>query len=143
MTPGKVHVFVGSASSRLSSMKGFELHNVSGPHPAGLVGTQINKIDPINKGELVWTVTPQDVIINITIDYNYENKFLNYAEIVQLVKQIMIKSEFFLIEEALDKLNLKLIKEYSSIKSMFIKITKPSILPDCMVSVSNNYKSQS
>ncbi|WP_373000507.1 dihydroneopterin aldolase [Sulfurimonas sp.] len=88
-------------------------------------------------------VTPQDVTINITIDYNYENNFLNYAEIVQLVKEIMIKSEFFLIEEALDKLNLKLIKEYSSIKSMFIKITKPSILPDCKVSVSNNYKSQS
>ncbi len=87
--------------------------------------------------------TPQDVIINISIDYNYENNFLNYALIVELVKEIMIKSEFFLIEEALDKLNLKLIKEYSSIKSMFIKITKPSILPDCIVSVSNNYKSHS
>jgi 7,8-dihydroneopterin aldolase/epimerase/oxygenase len=86
-------------------------------------------------------VTPQNVIINITIDYNYENNFLNYAEIVQLVKEIMIKSEFFLIEDALDNLNLKLIKEYSSIKSMFIKVTKPSILPECIVSVSNNYKS--
>lgn len=63
LTPGKVHVSVGSASSPLSSMKGIELHNVSGPHPVGLVGTQINKIDPINKGELVWTVTPQDLII--------------------------------------------------------------------------------
>ena len=63
LTPGKVHVSVGSGSSPLSSMKGVELHNVSGPHPAGLVGTQINKLDPINKGELVWTVTPQDLII--------------------------------------------------------------------------------
>ena len=88
-------------------------------------------------------VTPQDVIINLTINYNYENNFLNYAQIVQIIKEIMIKSEFFLIEEALDNLNLKLTKEYSSIKSMFIKITKPSILPDCKVSVSNNYESQS
>ncbi|PHN92068.1 NADH:ubiquinone reductase (Na(+)-transporting) subunit A [Maribacter sp. 6B07] len=63
LTPGKVHVSVGSSSSPLSSMKGVELHNVSGPHPAGLVGTQINKVDPINKGELVWTVSPQDLII--------------------------------------------------------------------------------
>ncbi|HDZ07030.1 hypothetical protein LCGC14_0286280 [marine sediment metagenome] len=63
LTPGKVHVSVGSGSSPLSSMKGVDLHNVSGPHPAGLVGTQINKLDPINKGELVWTVTPQDLII--------------------------------------------------------------------------------
>ncbi|TDS11537.1 Na+-transporting NADH:ubiquinone oxidoreductase subunit A [Maribacter caenipelagi] len=63
LTPGKVHVSVGSSKSPLSSMTGVELHNVSGPHPAGLVGTQINKLDPINKGELVWTVTPQDLII--------------------------------------------------------------------------------
>ncbi|TDT39505.1 Na+-transporting NADH:ubiquinone oxidoreductase subunit A [Maribacter spongiicola] len=63
LTPGKVHVSVGSSKSPLSSMTGVELHNVSGPHPAGLVGTQINKVDPINKGELVWTVTPQDLII--------------------------------------------------------------------------------
>ena len=29
----------------------------------GNVGTLINKIDPINKGETVWTVTPQDLVI--------------------------------------------------------------------------------
>ncbi len=64
LTPGKVHVSVGkNGNSPLSSMQGIELHKVSGPHPAGLVGTQINKIDPINKGELVWTIAPQDLII--------------------------------------------------------------------------------
>lgn len=64
LTPGKVHVSVGkSSSSPLSTLKGIELHQISGPHPAGLVGTQINKIDPINKGELVWTVSPQDLVI--------------------------------------------------------------------------------
>lgn len=64
LTPGKIHVSVGKAgNSPLASLKGIELHTVSGPHPVGLVGTQINKIDPINKGELVWTVSPQDLII--------------------------------------------------------------------------------
>ncbi len=64
LTPGKVHVSVGKdGNSPLAAMKDVELHRVSGPHPAGLVGTQINKIDPINKGELVWTVSPQDLII--------------------------------------------------------------------------------
>ncbi|KAA2215935.1 Na(+)-translocating NADH-quinone reductase subunit A [Maribacter flavus] len=64
LTPGKIHVSVGaSGNSPLSGLKGIELHTVSGPHPAGLVGTQINKIDPINKGELVWTVSPQDLVI--------------------------------------------------------------------------------
>jgi len=64
LTPGKVHVSVGkSGSSPLSGLNGIDLHKVSGPHPAGLVGTQINKIDPINKGELVWIVSPQDLVI--------------------------------------------------------------------------------
>ncbi|WP_273567817.1 Na(+)-translocating NADH-quinone reductase subunit A [Maribacter halichondriae] len=64
MTPGKVHVSVGkSAKSPLTGLNGIELHKVAGPHPAGLVGTHINKIDPINKGELVWTVSAQDLVI--------------------------------------------------------------------------------
>ncbi|MCF0205791.1 MAG: Na(+)-translocating NADH-quinone reductase subunit A [Bacteroidales bacterium] len=29
---------------------------VKGKHPAGLVGTQINKLKPINKGDVVWTI---------------------------------------------------------------------------------------
>ena len=64
LTPGKVHVSVGkNNNSPLTGMQGIELHKVSGPHPAGLVGTQINRIDPINKGELVWTLSPQDLVI--------------------------------------------------------------------------------
>ncbi|PLY16360.1 dihydroneopterin aldolase [Sulfurimonas sp. CVO] len=87
--------------------------------------------------------TPQDVIINLTIEYNYKNNFINYADVVEIIKKTMIKSEFFLIEDALESLNLKLIKEYKAIKSINLKITKPSILPDCKVSVSNYCKSQS
>ena len=34
----------------------------SGPHPAGNIGTQINALSPINKGETVWYCYPQDVI---------------------------------------------------------------------------------
>ncbi len=64
LTPGKVHVSVGKSSkSPLAGLSGIELHKISGPHPAGLVGTQINKIDPINKGEVVWTISPQDLVI--------------------------------------------------------------------------------
>ncbi len=88
-------------------------------------------------------VKAQDVIVNITIDYNNKNGFINYADVAEIIKKDMIKSEFLLIEDALDNLNLKLIKEYPSIKSLYLKITKPSILPDCKVSVSNHYKSQS
>ncbi len=63
LTPGKVHVSVGNNNAVFAGLNDAEIHKVSGPHPAGLVGTQINKIDPINKGETVWTVTPQDLVI--------------------------------------------------------------------------------
>ena len=40
-----------------------EIHYVKGPHPSGNIGTQIAYIDPINKGEVVWTMNPQDVAV--------------------------------------------------------------------------------
>jgi len=64
LTAGKVHVSVGkNSNSPLSNLSDITLHKVSGPHPSGNVGTQINKIDPINKGETVWTVSAQDLVI--------------------------------------------------------------------------------
>ena len=38
-------------------------HYLKGPHPSGNIGTQIAKIDPINKGEIVWTMNAQDVAV--------------------------------------------------------------------------------
>jgi Na+-transporting NADH:ubiquinone oxidoreductase subunit A len=64
LTEGLVHVSVGANSnSPLAKLSGIELHKVSGPHPSGNVGTQIAKINPINKGEVVWIVTPQDLVV--------------------------------------------------------------------------------
>lgn len=64
MTDGAVHVSVGKNSdSPLSGLSGITLHKVAGPHPSGNVGTLINKIDPVNKGEVVWTVNAQDLVI--------------------------------------------------------------------------------
>ena len=64
LTEGFVHVSVGAdTNSPLAKLKGIELHTVSGPHPSGNVGTQIAKLDPINKGEVVWILTPQDLVV--------------------------------------------------------------------------------
>lgn len=64
LTEGKVHVCVGKDSnSPFAGLSGITLHKVSGPHPSGNVGTQINKIDPVNKGETVWTINAQDLVI--------------------------------------------------------------------------------
>lgn len=62
LTPGAVHVSVDDHSAQyLKSIQGVELHHVKGPHPAGNVGVQIHNIDPINRGERVWTIGVEDV----------------------------------------------------------------------------------
>ncbi len=65
MTTGSIHLNVHTTSeisSVFSQTSGVELNKFSGPHPAGCVGVQIHHLDPINKGDVVWTVNPYGVI---------------------------------------------------------------------------------
>lgn len=65
LTSGAVHVNVHSRdeiSTVFSQVKGTELNKFNGPHPAGCVGVQIHHVDPINKGDVVWTINPFGVI---------------------------------------------------------------------------------
>jgi len=81
----------------------------------------------------------QDIIVNITIDYEYKDEFINYAEVCELIKTLAKKSNFLLIEDALEILTTELKKTFPLINTLYLKITKPSILPDATVSVSNIY----
>ena len=54
---------IGPESVSYTHLKGVEIVEVEGPHPAANVGVQINHIKPVNKGEVVWTVNPADVIV--------------------------------------------------------------------------------
>ncbi len=85
-------------------------------------------------------VQTQDVIINIEIEYHYVKEFINYADVTNLIKENMLNSKFLLIEDALESLKLKLKEKFPLINLLNLKITKPSILPDCKVSVSDKHK---
>ena len=50
-------------SKALCEANNVEITVFKGPHPAGNVGVQINHVKPVNKGEVVWTVAAQDVIL--------------------------------------------------------------------------------
>ncbi|MFV0248036.1 MAG: Na(+)-translocating NADH-quinone reductase subunit A [Tenacibaculum sp.] len=65
LTLGKVHVCIAknSTQSPFKNCKNIVLHNISGPHPAGNPSVQISRISPINKGEVVWLVNPQDLVV--------------------------------------------------------------------------------
>ena len=44
------------------ALDSLEVHEFAGPHPAGLVGTHIHFLDPVNRGKTVWHIGAQDVI---------------------------------------------------------------------------------
>ncbi|MEN4046382.1 MULTISPECIES: dihydroneopterin aldolase [Sulfurimonas] len=80
----------------------------------------------------------QEVIIDVAIEYDFEdNVFINYAEVAEFIKTDMQNKKFLLIEDALHDLSRELKNKFSKINTLYLKITKPSILPDCKVSVSN------
>lgn len=56
-------VYIGyrKGSKAFTTANGATLVEVAGPHPAGNVGVQIHHVAPLNKGEVVWTINPQDV----------------------------------------------------------------------------------
>ena len=64
LTDGKVHLQTRpKANDIFTNAKNVQHNIVKGPHPAGNVGTQIHEIDPINKGEVIWYINPQDVLV--------------------------------------------------------------------------------
>ncbi len=65
LTSGHVHLTIdgkGEVSQVYSQPLQVHLHKVSGPHPAGNVGVHIHHFDPINKGEVVWTIDPVAIV---------------------------------------------------------------------------------
>lgn len=65
LTEGKVHMGTGGENSQgfAAFQDMVEVTKYYGPHPSGNVGVQIHHTDPINKGEVVWTINPQDLIL--------------------------------------------------------------------------------
>ena len=71
LTDGNVYINVNSKSTTWcrdtkfcisTDAKNVVVTEFEGPHPAGNIGTQINALSPINKGEVVWYCYAQDVI---------------------------------------------------------------------------------
>ena len=59
LTKGGIHLCLpvkNFAGTEFHKLRGIVKHSVYGPHPAGNVGVQINRISPISKGEVIWTL---------------------------------------------------------------------------------------
>ena len=60
----KTYLGVGVGSA-LENVKDVEVYVFDGKCPAGNVGVQVNNIDPVNKGEVVWTIGDPSVVLFI------------------------------------------------------------------------------
>lgn len=81
----------------------------------------------------------QLIKIDIFFEYHYSENtklYVDYSEVAKLVEKTMKKKKFELIEEAIVGLEKKLHQKFQLL-NLTIKITKPTILKNCIVGVSN------
>lgn len=83
-------------------------------------------------------VTAQKVIINLSFEYEFSNKdeFIDYSKVSNDIETIMSEKKFELLEEAILYIEKHLTNSYK-IKNLKIKISKPDIMSNCIVSLEN------
>jgi len=94
LTSGKVHLNTNAdatTSKVFTNSKNVQINKISGPHPAGNVGVQIHHIDPINKGDVVWYLSPQDVLV---VGRLFSEGRLNASRIVALTGSELNKGRY-------------------------------------------------
>jgi len=86
--------------------------------------------------------TPQRVVLNIDMEYEYqEGRFINYATVAQELTQLIITGGYELLEEAIIAIEKHLTQQYQTLlKTLRIEIQKPDILDNCVVSLSQHKK---
>jgi Na+-transporting NADH:ubiquinone oxidoreductase subunit A len=97
LTDGVVHLNVDSStnpSKVFTDTKGVEINKFSGPHPSGNVGVQLHHIDPINKGDVVWYLYPQDVL---AISRLFSEGKYDVSRIVALTGSQVMKPRYYRI----------------------------------------------
>ena len=82
-------------------------------------------------------IKKQKVMIDLSFEYQFsKDNFINYADVANLVEKTMKKEKFLLLEDAILHLETLLNNSYN-ISNLKIKISKPNILKNCIVSLEN------
>lgn len=78
----------------------------------------------------------QPIIAQCEIKYIKENSdFINYAEVAKMIEKMLITQKFALIEDALEEILDVILANFRGIKFIRLKLSKPKILDNCIVSV--------
>jgi len=88
-------------------------------------------------------VKKQRIVIDAKMEYRFqENQFINYAEVISIIETMIISKEYQLLEDAVMDIQEKILKKYSQINKLYIKISKPDIIKNANVALSIEYLSE-
>ena len=80
------------APSAITNCKNVKINKFSGLHPAGNVGIQIHHVKPINRGDIVWTLKPSDVI---AIGHLFRTGYLNSEILFAVVGENVATRKYY------------------------------------------------
>jgi len=83
----------------------------------------------------------QTVIVETKINYNYTGDcFIDYSIVLNRIETLLIEKKYKLIEEAIDDIGKTILGDYTQIVSLYLKISKPNIIPNASVALSKEWK---
>lgn len=94
IAPVHVGVRFGAPATAWRLLKNCTLHEFDGPHPVGNAGVQINHVMPVNKGEVVYVVRPQDLLI---IGRLMQNGIVDMSRLVALTGPLAVEKAYYKI----------------------------------------------
>jgi Na+-transporting NADH:ubiquinone oxidoreductase subunit A len=138
LTTGKV--FLGlRQGSKFGSIKGVEINHFDGPHPAGNVGIQIHKTAPINKGDVVWTLSLQAVLF---IGRLFKTGKLDLSKTIALAGSEVEKPQYYKVYSGCSVQNLLKGKTQNKVGERIISgnvLTGTQIEPDGYLGFFHNH----
>ena len=79
---------------------------------------------------------PQKIVVDAAFEYESKEEYIDYAEAAALIRSHIKEKRFHLIEDALDSCAKLLKQRFPQMKSLYLRIQKPQILPNATPSVS-------
>jgi len=94
LTQGEVNLNVHADHTKtkvLLSSKNVNINSIKGKYPSGMIGPQLAALDPMNKGEIVWTVNVQDVV---TIGRLFLSGKINSEKLIAITGSEVLKPRY-------------------------------------------------
>ena len=82
----------------------------------------------------------QRVLLDLEIEYCFEGEgFLDYSKIASRLEAHLKREKYLLLEEALLGVKKMLFTDFPEIETLYLKLSKPDILPQCSVALSGEW----